>query len=372
MASETSQLPRILSIPRSDEADAHVLLHLSPSGPDPLDMRIVATEGENPYVGSVKKSRLKNLRAKNYQGSDEEWAQIVSYVLATAPAALYHSAAISGVTVSAVVSGAEDENKEVTISIRKKIEAITQRLGFIILKQDDEQAIELFEWSYLAVARADALQGQVSSLTDRYRAAENTIQKLNAQLEELLDAKNQHEAQLMHHFVQLLNEKKLKIRNQQRLLAASTADPAKVAEIKAATSGRSRRRTTKTDTPKRKAEEFNEDESENGFEDMDVDRPAVESEQETEDEQPSTPQPLEEEEDTAASDENPDQPPPAIVDAGRSVAETADTEKRTMSKNSPPPRRELPFSRNKYQKRKEEKIEPGAAGSAGESDDDEL
>lgn len=39
-------------------------------------------------------------------------------------------------------------------------------------------------------------------------------------------AKSQHENQLVANFIQLLNEKKLKIRNQQRLLVAATADPA--------------------------------------------------------------------------------------------------------------------------------------------------
>jgi hypothetical protein len=64
-------------------------------------------------------------------------------------------------------------------------------------------------------------------LTNRYRVAENTIQKLNEQLEDLLRAKDHHETQLVVNFAQLLNEKKLKVRNQQRLLASATVDPAK-------------------------------------------------------------------------------------------------------------------------------------------------
>jgi hypothetical protein len=42
-----------------------------------------------------------------------------------------------------------------------------------------------------------------------------------------MQAKTQHENQLVANFAQLLNEKKLKIRNQQRLLASATADPTK-------------------------------------------------------------------------------------------------------------------------------------------------
>lgn len=105
--------------------------------------------------------------------------------------------------------------------------SLQQRLGSVVLKQDDEQAFQLFDWSSIAVARADALEQQVLSLGNRYRAAEDTIQKLNAQLEELIRAKVQHENQLITNFVQLLNEKKLKIRNQQRLLTSATVDPVK-------------------------------------------------------------------------------------------------------------------------------------------------
>jgi predicted nucleic acid-binding Zn-ribbon protein len=79
----------------------------------------------------------------------------------------------------------------------------------------------------MAAARANALEQQVTTLSDRYSAAEDTIQKLSQQLEELLRAKDLHETHLMANFAQLLNEKKLKIRNQQRLLVSATEDPAK-------------------------------------------------------------------------------------------------------------------------------------------------
>lgn len=97
-----------------------------------------------------------------------------------------------------------------------------QRLGAIVLKQDDEQAIELFEWSGIAAARADSLEKDVVGLQDRHQVAQETIRRLKDQLEELTRAKSQHESQLMANFAQLINEKKLKIRNQQRLLACAT------------------------------------------------------------------------------------------------------------------------------------------------------
>lgn len=187
---------------------------------------------------------MNSLRAKGYQGSDDDWAQILSYVLGQSSSFVNKPDFISGIEVSATVSD-EDEDKKIAITIRKRIETITvgvfffvtaltilsnslqQRLGSITLNQDDEQTIQLFDWSGAAVARADTLEQQISSLNSRCRAAEATIHELNTQIEELIYAKVQHENQLIANFVQLLNEKKLKIRNQQRLLASATVDPAK-------------------------------------------------------------------------------------------------------------------------------------------------
>ena len=62
---------------------------------------------------------------------------------------------------------------------------------------------------------------------NRCHAAEDAVRRLGEQLEELMLAKNQHEHELIANFARLLNEKKLKIRNQQRLLASATLDPTK-------------------------------------------------------------------------------------------------------------------------------------------------
>jgi hypothetical protein len=50
MSSPYSAQPRILRIPRSDDT-GYVLMHVSRYGPAVLDLKLVATEGENPYAG---------------------------------------------------------------------------------------------------------------------------------------------------------------------------------------------------------------------------------------------------------------------------------------------------------------------------------
>lgn len=76
---------------------------------------------------SVRHSRLKNLRAKNYHGSDDEWVQIVSYILGQLSGSDGKPDSTSGVEVSATIPGSEnnDEDKEMVLIIRKRIQTIT-------------------------------------------------------------------------------------------------------------------------------------------------------------------------------------------------------------------------------------------------------
>ncbi|EFW22848.1 hypothetical protein D8B26_006418 [Coccidioides posadasii str. Silveira] len=358
---------RILRIPRSDSPEDFVLVKVSRSGKNELDLSLVATEGEDPYAGSVKTSQISKLRAKNYRGSDEEWSGILSYVFNQDEGALKSDDWAAGLETIATVRsmGDEDEedgNKEVVITLRKRIDAITQRLGSITLKQDDDQAIQLFDWSGIAVARANSLSQEIVSLNAKYRDAENTINQLNSQLEELIQAKKEHDDQLVAKFAQLLNEKKLKIRNQQRLLAAAKIDPTKAAELEAAEAEKKPRKADVSRKSKRKAQAPPSDsESEDAFDTMDVDtkdndaannqeEKAQEDETATESDRPSTPDPLEDEE-TASEDEQPEVPAPV---PSKSKERTAPNDNKGGKSSapwtqepasSPPPRRELPFTR---------------------------
>ncbi|KAL5355461.1 hypothetical protein BJX96DRAFT_141349 [Aspergillus floccosus] len=380
--SDSASFPRILRIPRSDDPASFALLHVDRTG---SDFTIAATEGESPYTGTVRQRQLRKLRAKNYQDSDEEWQRVISYIFGDKSDTTTGNGTLSGIESSASVVGEGDEDKELIITIRKRIQGITQRLGSVSLKQDDEQAIELFNWTGMAVARADVIEDQLSSLRDRYRAAEDTINRLNKQLEDFISAKHQHEEQLMTDFVQLLNEKKLKIRNQQRLLASANVDPEKLSDLQAATFGRRRTPASKSRNSKRSARQMDveESESDDGFEEMEVDQPQnrrdVQDLDETDDERQSTPQPLEENEETATDDES-------SASADGKDQDNLDREPRAkqlsarpaMKKSTePPPRRELPFARRPQAKTDTpEKQSPqrkeAAEDTTGETDDDEL
>ncbi|KAJ5836135.1 hypothetical protein N7447_002161 [Penicillium robsamsonii] len=357
---------RILRFPRSDETGGFVLVHVSCTSPAPLDLRLTATEGESPYVSSVKQTRLKDLQAKNYQGSDDEWFKTVSLILGQCSAPPDEPDWATGLEASANISGS-DENKEIVITIRKRVQTITQRLGAFILKQDDEQAVELFEWTGITAARVHMLEQQVSSLTAHYRLAEDTIHRLNEQLEELMHAKTEHENRLVAKFVQVLNEKKLKIRNQQRLLASATVDATKVSEIQASIPEKSHGTAEKSHPAKRSARRMSDTDNSDEFEQMDIDPIKTDqgpsTNQDTDDEERSTPHPLDDEQNNSTTDDDSSQDEPAQLKRASPARDTA------------PPQRHLPFAkRTSGPIKRTAPTQPSedAEETAGETDDDEL
>ena len=42
----------ILHLPRSDSREEYVLVNVSSGGPSPLDLQLLATEGECPYIAT--------------------------------------------------------------------------------------------------------------------------------------------------------------------------------------------------------------------------------------------------------------------------------------------------------------------------------
>lgn len=114
-----------------------------------------------------------------------------------------------------------------TLIFRRNIAGVTQRVGEIPLRLDEEQEISLFEWTATAVDKTSDLKVALRDLNSKYQDQAQIIQKFNDQLEDLIQAKREHENSLMEKFRDLLNAKKLKIRDQQRLLATAKIDPQK-------------------------------------------------------------------------------------------------------------------------------------------------
>src|ERR1700753_1435365 len=93
------------------------------------------------------------------------------------------------------------------------------------LEQNDDEQIDLFDWTCSAARDADAAEDKAEELSQKLQEQETQISKLKEQLRGLTEARLEYENALLQNFGELLNSKKLKIRDQQRLLSGAKVDP---------------------------------------------------------------------------------------------------------------------------------------------------
>lgn len=95
------------------------------------------------------------------------------------------------------------------------------------LPRDDNFEFNPFDWAEAsAVAHSHTLQ-KLADLQATISSEQDTISKLNAQLEDFIKTKNETETAMLQQFMELLNEKKRKIRDQSRILAGAQVDESK-------------------------------------------------------------------------------------------------------------------------------------------------
>ncbi len=320
--------PHVLRLRRTDQSNQHLLVHVSSAGPRELDLKLIGTEHECLYHGSVQESNIKSLQANAYTGDLQEWKDILKYTLLHNEAANRKS--LSGIEVVAAISG-----NTLTITFRKNVGGITQRLGAIKLTQDDEkEEVRSFEWVDTAVSDADELRSQVHVLQESMTSQIDEVAKLNQQLDELVKAKQEHEEEMLKKFAALLNAKKLKLRDQQRLLAGAKIDPRTARAVSEARDGNGGRQAGSSRSGKRKAEVIGEpSEVEADAEDEDA-FDGDEARQET--------PPRSDKED---DDEDDLDGPPNMNGRTVNKAKTAGNASNAAMDigKAPPPRRELPF-----------------------------
>jgi hypothetical protein len=99
-------------------------------------------------------------------------------------------------------------------------------LGEFELKREPEEEIDPIDWAYTSARAHNLALKEMTRLKARLDAEQGTIDKLNAQLEDFINTKNEMETAMLQQFMELLNEKKRKIRDQSRLLAGAKVDKA--------------------------------------------------------------------------------------------------------------------------------------------------
>ncbi|TFB04860.1 hypothetical protein CCMA1212_002966 [Trichoderma ghanense] len=352
---------RVIKLPRDDDESAYVLIQVVQKGPKPLDVKLVGTEGAAPYTTTLKHDRVSSLRVTNCPVSESEWQTILQSLFELQPAGDIQATAIIESEIS------------LSITVRKRVQGITQRLGSIRLRYDANEGIELFEWCADSIDALAQSKEALAEATTHAKELEATVKELKSQLDELVASKQDDETALLMKFRDLLNEKKVKIREQQKILASGSfqnsqpasqrfSQPVDSEPSRAPAPSRPRKRKGRVvESPRRDAEEAEEEEKE---EEMELDN--IKTEPQDSDREDTA-------EDTASTaseaDDDDDEGDDASARPGRSSkpAPTAPPPAKKANEQPPPPR-QLPFTR---------KAKAEAAAKVPEADietesDDEL
>lgn len=192
---------------------------------------------------------MSKLRDKRNQLSDDQWENVLHSTLLQRRIRRPEASDLEKLEVFATLAG-----DQLSITFRNNISGITQKLGEVIFKKDESQELDITTWTGTAVERANGLDRELQGLTSQYDEQSKKMVKLNDQLEDLIKAKIQHEASLLQNFRELLNIKKLRVRDQQRLLAGAKIDPRQAAKLQNARStSKPRAATAASRAGKRKA-----------------------------------------------------------------------------------------------------------------------
>ncbi|EEY19104.1 conserved hypothetical protein [Verticillium alfalfae VaMs.102] len=281
----------------------------------------------------VRHDRVAALLVKNSPCAEEEWVDILSGLLTQNPG--------KGVEAIATV----ESEVAITITVRRRVKGITQRLGTLELKHNADEEIELFDWCGLAAAAVVQANVTLAAVTTKQTELEASVWQLKSQLDELVEAKRTDETELLLKFATCSTRK----RHHSQARRAKTAGQGRTAT-------RSRASKRKAAAP---AAEDDDDGSDDGFEKMDVDTAvSKEADAEMSDQQRDT---TDDETETASEhDEDED-------DAEEEETKPAQQPARVQEDDAPPPARALPFMKKTAKKAAPA---PPPTGSETESDDE--
>lgn len=323
---------------------------------------------------AVKDKQIGELRSESYNGSDDEWRAVLKHSLRLDQAIQNLDNELQASEVVASLSGKAPKLR-LTITIRRKVSGITQKLGTVVLKQDEELELNAIDWACEAVEEIDSLRSDLAPLERNYKEAQSTIKSFEQKLDELLKAKAAHEQALISKFAELLNEKKVKIRQQQRLLTTAKVDRKSLKDMEEPIEGASRGPKPSRKGKRKAPRSPSASDSSHEFETMVSKPPTAEKKgrdaaSDSESNRDSTSAKSETETQTETEDEEAGTETREPIAKSRAEPQGDSAISRDESRSpSPPPPRELPFTKGK-EKLPPKESSPDSEETASGSDDE--
>ncbi|KAI1741079.1 hypothetical protein F4680DRAFT_417093 [Xylaria scruposa] len=249
----------VLRFPISGREDDSFLLQVSSNGSGPLDLKLVGSESTAVFVLKLRHKKIDEYKASPGHCTDEEWQQILTSTFVD----------LKPVPDTEIRADVQSDGTSVTLSFRKNIQGITQRLGSIKLDENDRTEISPFDWCVSAITSRTKVTDELVAATAKIKSLEHTVNELKAQLDDFITTKEEDETTMLEKFRDLLNEKKLEIRR--LLISTPGVDSEKLADIGGGDGQDIHRNAGPSRSSKRKAP-VKEEESDDGVEKMDIDK----------------------------------------------------------------------------------------------------
>ncbi|PHH81624.1 hypothetical protein CDD82_317 [Ophiocordyceps australis] len=202
---------RVIKFPANDQDSESVIVQVKSHGRRSLDLRLVGTEKHAPYLCILKHNDVASLCVKNCPVSVQEWEHVLEAVL--------RGEHLDGIHTTATVH----TKSSLSLTVRKQVQGVTQRLGIIEFACDQKERIQLYDWCDTALDALAESKAEAQASAARARELEAAVSDLQTQLNELVETKQQDETALLCKFRDLLNEKKVKIREQQKIITATVS-----------------------------------------------------------------------------------------------------------------------------------------------------
>ncbi|KAF2250491.1 hypothetical protein BU26DRAFT_264273 [Trematosphaeria pertusa] len=366
----------IIPVEPANDGGEVVVVEVQQEGSHPLDVRLVGCEGESPYVTQIKHRNIAKLKHK-FKGTDHEWETVLFHFLLQKQPEGDGARILENVRMVYALKG-----DNIEISVRQDVKGIKVTLGEILLPRDDGFEFNPFEWAQVSAQAHSQTLRKLVDLKSRVSSEQDTIAKLNAQLDDFIKTKTETETAMLQQFMELLNEKKRKIRDQSRLLATAKVDKSAATTIKSTREETKPRRAGASRASKRKAPakapEPEEPEQLSDADQMEIDQ--AKAEEQDDEEEPEAVTPDRSDEETEAEEEG------AEGAVASSALQTRDRSSETAQSQStvaqppkdapseaggPPPQRELPFGRPAMRSKPPEKKPPPATADEDEETEDE-
>jgi hypothetical protein len=186
----------------------------------------------------VKAANIASIKSKSFKGTEKEWEFVLGRSLLHASVNPEHSHILKGLQLVAKVS-ADDSYLELVWQQKNRSTIVCTdlypcfsctvltcslqlTLGSVRLEPTEDE-FDLFTYIDTAILSRETTEEESESLEHDLELANAKVAALEKQLKDLTEAKLAHENILLSKFSDIINTKKLKIRDQQRLITTNQA-----------------------------------------------------------------------------------------------------------------------------------------------------